>query len=192
MGSIDGIFAGSFVIREVRRSSVDQWVDGVVVVVETLEFCLSNELTSRRSNAALNEAWYPQCPAATSAAVYFWLNRIYSGARALLLVRRLYQMANPLASCVSSLRSTNALLSSSISILDSGVNDFPRLAKVLQTTRVCFRNIIFLSTDYFTICTDVSRQRFLAGVTRSANSPSISNSSPNPPSNPHNPPSLPH
>ncbi|KAF6233647.1 hypothetical protein HO173_008204 [Letharia columbiana] len=44
-------------------------------------------------------------------------------------------MANPLASCVSSLRSTNALLSSSISILDSGVNDFPRLAKVLQTTR---------------------------------------------------------
>lgn len=46
-------------------------------------------------------------------------------------------MANPLGSCVSSLRSTNALLSSSISILDSGVNDFPRLAKVLQTTRVC-------------------------------------------------------
>lgn len=46
------------------------------------------------------------------------------------------KMANPLASCVSSLRSTNALLSSSISILDSGVNDFPRLAKVLQTTRV--------------------------------------------------------
>ena len=47
-------------------------------------------------------------------------------------------MANPLASCVSSLRSTNALLSSSISILDSGVNDFPRLGKVLQTTRVCY------------------------------------------------------
>ena len=45
-------------------------------------------------------------------------------------------MANPLASCVSSLRSTNALLSSSISILDNGVNDFPRLGKVLQTTRV--------------------------------------------------------
>ncbi|KAL9100976.1 MAG: hypothetical protein Q9163_003718 [Psora crenata] len=44
-------------------------------------------------------------------------------------------MANPLASCVSSLRSTNALLSSSVSILDSGVNDFPRLGKVLQTTR---------------------------------------------------------
>ncbi|KAL9125344.1 MAG: hypothetical protein Q9217_005436 [Psora testacea] len=46
-------------------------------------------------------------------------------------------MANTLASCVSSLRSTNTLLSSSISILDSGVNDFPRLEKVLQTTRVC-------------------------------------------------------
>ncbi|MCJ1430593.1 hypothetical protein MMC29_008511 [Sticta canariensis] len=44
-------------------------------------------------------------------------------------------MANALASCVSSLRSSNTLLSSSISILDSGVNDFPRLAKVLQTTR---------------------------------------------------------
>ena len=45
-------------------------------------------------------------------------------------------MANLLASCVSSLKSTNTLLSSSISILDSGVSDFPRLAKVLQTTRV--------------------------------------------------------
>ncbi|KAI4196888.1 MAG: hypothetical protein LQ350_006257 [Teloschistes chrysophthalmus] len=38
-------------------------------------------------------------------------------------------MANPLADCVSSLRSSNHLLSNSISILDSGVNDFPRLAK---------------------------------------------------------------
>ena len=59
-------------------------------------------------------------------------------------------MATPLASCVSSLRSTNALLSSSISILDSGVNDFPRLAKVLQTTRVCYRtslSIRFLPLD---------------------------------------------
>ena len=45
-------------------------------------------------------------------------------------------MASALSSCVSSLRSTNQLLSSSISILDSGVNDFPRLSKVLQTTRV--------------------------------------------------------
>jgi len=47
-------------------------------------------------------------------------------------------MANALSSCVSSLRSSNQLLSSSISILDSGVNDFPRLSKVLQTTRVPF------------------------------------------------------
>ncbi|KAI4186325.1 MAG: hypothetical protein LQ346_005708 [Caloplaca aetnensis] len=44
-------------------------------------------------------------------------------------------MANPLADCVSSLRSSNHLLSNSISILDSGVNDFPRLIKVLQTTK---------------------------------------------------------
>ena len=55
-------------------------------------------------------------------------------------------MANSLASCVSSLRSSNALLSSSISILDSGVNDFPRLAKVLQTTRVCLP-VPFLSIN---------------------------------------------
>ncbi|KAL8895869.1 MAG: hypothetical protein Q9207_007973 [Kuettlingeria erythrocarpa] len=44
-------------------------------------------------------------------------------------------MANPLADCVSSLRSSNHLLSNSISILDSGVHDFPRLIKVLQTTK---------------------------------------------------------
>ncbi|KAL8827972.1 MAG: hypothetical protein Q9170_006800 [Blastenia crenularia] len=44
-------------------------------------------------------------------------------------------MANPLADCVSSLRSSNHLLGNSISILDSGVNDFPRLTKVLQTTK---------------------------------------------------------
>lgn len=48
-----------------------------------------------------------------------------------------FLMASALSSCVSSLQSTNQLLSSSISILDSGVNDFPRLSKVLQTTRVC-------------------------------------------------------
>ncbi|KAF2839125.1 DASH complex, subunit Spc19 [Patellaria atrata CBS 101060] len=44
-------------------------------------------------------------------------------------------MANSLEGCVASLRSSMQLLDSSISILDSGVNDFPRLAKVLQTTR---------------------------------------------------------
>ncbi|KAL8930552.1 MAG: hypothetical protein Q9208_000736 [Pyrenodesmia sp. 3 TL-2023] len=44
-------------------------------------------------------------------------------------------MANPLADCVSSLRSSNHLLGNSITILDSGVNDFPRLIKVLQTTK---------------------------------------------------------
>jgi DASH complex subunit SPC19 len=38
-----------------------------------------------------------------------------------------------LAPAVSSLRSSLTLLNSSIDILDSGVNDFPRLCKVLKT-----------------------------------------------------------
>ncbi|CAK1359714.1 DASH complex subunit SPC19 [Cercospora beticola] len=42
---------------------------------------------------------------------------------------------NALNGCVASLRSSMQLLESSINILDSGVNDYPRLAKVLQTTR---------------------------------------------------------
>ena len=46
-------------------------------------------------------------------------------------------MAYALSSCVSSLQSSISLLSSSIAILDSGVSDFPRLVRVLQTTRVC-------------------------------------------------------
>lgn len=41
-----------------------------------------------------------------------------------------------LEGCVGSLRSSMQLLDSSINILDQGVSDFPRLAKVLQTTRV--------------------------------------------------------
>ncbi|TKA70014.1 hypothetical protein B0A55_07037 [Friedmanniomyces simplex] len=40
-----------------------------------------------------------------------------------------------LQGCVASLRSSMHLLDSSITILDSGVSDYPRLAKVLQTTR---------------------------------------------------------
>ncbi|KAE9963972.1 hypothetical protein BLS_008773 [Venturia inaequalis] len=44
-------------------------------------------------------------------------------------------MAHSLQGCVSSLRETIGTLSSSIRTLDQGVNDFPRLAKVLQTTR---------------------------------------------------------
>ncbi|KAF2109679.1 DASH complex subunit Spc19, partial [Lophiotrema nucula] len=44
-------------------------------------------------------------------------------------------MTSSLEGCVSSLRTSMQLLDSSISILESGVNDFPRLAKVLQTTR---------------------------------------------------------
>lgn len=43
---------------------------------------------------------------------------------------------NALQGCVASLRSSMQLLDSSINILDSGVSDYPRLAKVLQTQRV--------------------------------------------------------
>jgi len=45
-------------------------------------------------------------------------------------------MGSPLEGCVGSLRNSMQLLDSSINILAEGVNDFPRLAKVLQTTRV--------------------------------------------------------
>lgn len=41
-----------------------------------------------------------------------------------------------LQGCVNSLRTSMQLLESSIDILDSGVHDYPRLSKVLQTTRV--------------------------------------------------------
>lgn len=41
-----------------------------------------------------------------------------------------------LQGCVGSLRTSMQLLESSINILDTGVNDYPRLTKVLQTTRV--------------------------------------------------------
>ncbi|KAF1913542.1 DASH complex subunit Spc19 [Ampelomyces quisqualis] len=44
-------------------------------------------------------------------------------------------MASPLEGCVGSLRNSMQLLESSINILAEGVNDFPRLEKVLQTTR---------------------------------------------------------
>ncbi|EAT91815.1 hypothetical protein SNOG_00320 [Parastagonospora nodorum SN15] len=44
-------------------------------------------------------------------------------------------MGSPLEGCVGSLRNSMQLLDSSINILAEGVNDFPRLAKVLQTTR---------------------------------------------------------
>ncbi|OJD20925.1 hypothetical protein ACJ73_07738 [Blastomyces percursus] len=44
-------------------------------------------------------------------------------------------MATSLSSSVSSLQASLQLLESSINILDEGVCDFPRLCKVLQTTR---------------------------------------------------------
>ncbi|KAL4808830.1 DASH complex subunit Spc19 [Aspergillus unguis] len=44
-------------------------------------------------------------------------------------------MAASLASSVASLQSSLELVDDSISTLDSGVSDFPRMSKVLQTTR---------------------------------------------------------
>lgn len=46
------------------------------------------------------------------------------------------KMAASLSSSVSSLQSSLNLLESATDILDAGVSDFPRLCKVLQTTRV--------------------------------------------------------
>ncbi|PGH13459.1 hypothetical protein AJ80_06328 [Polytolypa hystricis UAMH7299] len=44
-------------------------------------------------------------------------------------------MAESLSSSVTSLQSSLQCLESSIDILDAGVSDFPRLTKILQTTR---------------------------------------------------------
>ncbi|KMU79118.1 hypothetical protein CISG_07284 [Coccidioides immitis RMSCC 3703] len=44
-------------------------------------------------------------------------------------------MAASLSSSVASLKSSLQLLESSIDVLDNGVNDFPRLCKILQSTR---------------------------------------------------------
>ncbi|KAL1975525.1 hypothetical protein VTN31DRAFT_3917 [Thermomyces dupontii] len=44
-------------------------------------------------------------------------------------------MADSLASSVASLQSSLHRVSNAIDILDNGVNDFPRISKVLQTTR---------------------------------------------------------
>jgi hypothetical protein len=60
------------------------------------------------------------------------------------------------------------LLDASISILDEGVNDFPRLSKVLQTTRVCLEPL-------------------RVHMYHSINTASTSSSSQNPTSNPPNP-----
>lgn len=51
-----------------------------------------------------------------------------------------------LQGCVSSLRTSMQLLESSINTLDAGVHDYPRLSKVLQTTRVrCFLTLAVLA-----------------------------------------------
>ena len=51
-------------------------------------------------------------------------------------------MAASLSSSVTSLQSSLQILDNSISTLDAGVSDFPRLCKVLQTTRVCSSDFI--------------------------------------------------
>jgi hypothetical protein len=58
-----------------------------------------------------------------------------------LLLERDAIMGSPLEGCVGSLRNSMQLLDSSINILTEGVNDFPRLATVLQTTRVSSRRV---------------------------------------------------
>lgn len=81
--------------------------------------------------------------------------------------------SSALQGCVSSLRTSMQLLESSINILDTGVNDYPRLTKVLQTTRVCLNDFLRHNKQ------------------QSHYSHSTSNSSPNPPSKPPNKPSSP-
>lgn len=68
----------------------------------------------------------------------FILN-LYQSTRTILAI-----MAASLSSAVSSLQSSLQLLDSSINTLDSGVNDFPRLTKVLQTTRVSLTSLQFI------------------------------------------------
>lgn len=41
-----------------------------------------------------------------------------------------------LQGCVRSLQASMQLMESSLDVLDAGMNDFPRLTKVLQATRV--------------------------------------------------------
>jgi hypothetical protein len=65
----------------------------------------------------------------------------------LILFGRIATMGSPLEGCVGSLRNSMQLLDSSINILTEGVNDFPRLARVLQTTRVSFRNVQSWATN---------------------------------------------
>ena len=79
-------------------------------------------------------------------------------------------MAVSLSGSVSSLQSSLQLLESATDTLDAGVSDFPRLCKVLQTTRVCFT-----IGDQFT-CLGAQEPLILTWYT------STSSSSQNPPS----------
>ena len=52
------------------------------------------------------------------------------------------------ADCVSSLRNSLKFLDSSVSTLDDGVADFPRLVKVLKSVRVRFFPQVFLDSPF--------------------------------------------
>lgn len=53
------------------------------------------------------------------------------------------------ADCVASLRNSLKFLDSSVSTLDDGVADFPRLVKVLKSVRVRFRSLSLHLSIYF-------------------------------------------
>ena len=91
--------------------------------------------------------------------------------------------SSALKGCVSSLRTSMQLLESSINILDTGVNDYPRLTKVLQTTRVCSNQSTSIQFSQIIVKRNLPSNNLFSNST--------SNSSPNPPSKPPNKPSSP-
>jgi DASH complex subunit SPC19 len=67
-----------------------------------------------------------------------------------------------LQGCVTSLRTSMQLLESSINTLDTGVHDYPRLTKVLQTTRVSKskkKTLLPIQTKYIIAATPPSNPR---------------------------------
>lgn len=99
---------------ELRRSGLQNFVLACRRNVDTADCLLSRKIQPR--NALITQLWSD------------------SSYRSGLVSVKI--MASPLEGCVGSLRNSMQLLDSSINILAEGVNDFPRLAKVLQTTRV--------------------------------------------------------
>ena len=80
--------------------------------------------------------------------------------------------SSALQGCVSSLRTSMQLLESSINILDTGVNDYPRLTKVLQTTRVRLNQSSYLNQNFeLTISTALRARLRTLPPNRSTNPP---------------------